>query len=309
MTLAVLAAAAWADDGDIVATVNDRPITRERLIDVLMEARGVEVLQQLIILQAVKNETRRRDIRVTRADVETEFQMALDRIAANAGLTGEQATEQNKRDALQAVLEERGLSMAEFMVGMERNAHLRKLVETELHITEQTLREEFARTYGERVEVRHIQIDRRNAQALNETLDLLRRGTDFADVARRLSCNPQTAARGGLMDPFTFDNPEIPEALREMAFSLKPGEVSSPVLAGQFFHILRVERRIPPANVRFEDVRQEVERRLRQRVTPQAMARLAITLFKEARIRVLDSRLRARYREYLKEAELEKTLP
>jgi len=309
-TLATIGpAGVCADDGDAVAIVNGHPISRGELIDVLMDARGVEVLQQLIILQVAKQETRRHGIRVTPADVDAEFQSALTRIAENAGMTGEYATEKNRREALQRVLDERGISMAEFMVGMGRNAHLRKIVEKDLRITEETLREEFARTYGEKVHVRHIQVPQNDTRGLNQALDLLARGADFADVARRVSKNPETAARGGEMKPFTFDDPEIPAALREIAFSLKPGEVSSPVLAGQYFHILKLICRIPPDNARFEDERDKVAQSVRQRAIPQAMAKLAVGLFKEAKIKVLDSKLRPKYQEFLDEGALDTVQP
>ncbi|MFQ5806422.1 MAG: peptidylprolyl isomerase [Phycisphaerae bacterium] len=305
----LLSAARADDDGGAVAIVNGHPISRVKMMEVLIDARGVEVLQQLIILQLAKQETKQRGLRVTRADVDAEFQTALTRIAKNAGMIGEYATEKNKRAALQEVLDERGISMAELMVGMERNAHLRKIVAKDLRITEQTLREEFARTYGEKVKASHIQIDQRDARGLNEALDLLGRGAEFAAVARRLSKNPETAARGGEMEPFTFDDPEIPPALREIAFSLKPGEVSSPVLAGQYFHILKLECRIPTDNVRFEDKRAEVEQNLRERAIPQAMAKLAMQLFKQAKIRVVDSKLRPKYQEFLRRGALDTEQP
>ena len=290
-----------ADDGDAVALVNGHPIAREELIDVLLDAHGVEVLQQLIILRVAKQETRERALRVTKADVDAEFQSSLDRIAANAGMSREEATQQNKREALRQVLDERGISMAEFIIGMERNAHLRKLVEKDLRITEETLREEFARRYGARVVVRHIQIDQRDGRGLNEALELLARGSDFADVARQLSKNPETAARGGEMEPFTFDDPEIPAALREGGFSLKEGGVSNPVLVGQFFHILKLERRIPADQAHFKEKRAELEQGIRERAIPQAMAKLATELFKEARVAVLDSKLRPKYQEFLEQ--------
>jgi parvulin-like peptidyl-prolyl isomerase len=182
---------------------------------------------------------------------------------------------------------------------MERNAHLRKLVEKDLRITEETLREEFARRYGARVVVRHIQILQRDSRGLNEALELLARGSDFADVAQQLSRNADTAARGGEMDPFTFDDPEIPAAIREAAFSLKEGGVSNPVLAGQFLHILKLERRIPTDQTRFEDKREALEASIRERAIPQAMAKLATDLFQTAKVSVLNSKLRPKYEEFL----------
>ncbi len=300
--LLVAAGAAVAQDGNAIALVNGQPLSRQEFIDILIEARGVEVLQQMIVLQVAKQEARRLGLKVTQHDIDVEYQRSLDSIAAEAGMDIDEATEQNKRRALEQVLAERGLSMAEFRLGMRRNAYLRKIVERNLKITEETLREEFARTCGDKVVIRHIQIPQRDTRTLNQAVDMLRNGADFAAVARRLSQNARTAAQGGLMEPFTFDDPKVPPALREAAFSLKPGGISSPILVGRFFHIIKVERRIAQQAVKFEDVREQIERQVRERAIPQAMAKLAKELFVEARIRVLDGKLRERYQQFLDEA-------
>lgn len=205
-----------------------------------------------------------------------------------------------KRRALQTLLEQRGLSLAEFRLSMERNAHLRKLVEQSVVITEQTLREEYSRTYGEKVQVRHIQVA--ESSDLNEVLNRLNRGDDFAVVARELSRNPESAAKGGELPAFAFDEASIPPVLREAAFALKPGEVSSPIRVEKWFHILKLERRIAPENVRFEDVKPQVEQALRERVIPQEMNRKATELYQQAKIKVIDAKLRDQYEELQKKA-------
>ena len=289
-------------DNNAVALVNGHPLSKAEMYDILVDARGVEVLQQMIVLQLAKEEAHLRGLRVTRAEIEREFQQSLDKIAQEAGMDLDEATRENKLDALRQVLAERGLSESEFRVGMERNAYLRKCVEKDLVITEETIKAQFGRMYGERVRVRHIQIAQHDQQGLNDALELLRRGTEFEDVARRFSKNDETAARGGLMPEFTFDDPRIPPAIRDTAFNMKEGAVSNPVLAGQFFHILKLEVRVPPEHVRLEDVREEVEASVREAALPKAMARLATDLFEKARVRVLDSRLRPKYQQYLDES-------
>ncbi len=304
---ALLAAApqprAFAGDGDAVATVNGDSIARADLVNVLLEARGLEIMQQLIVLQLARQESRRAGVSVGDADIQAEYRSALDSIAQNAGLSGEDASEANKRAALENVLKEKHISMAEFMIGMERNAHLRKVVERSFKVDEPTLREEFARTCGERVVVRHIQIAASDRATLAEVQRQLAAGADFAAVAAQLSQNPETAPRGGLMEPFTFvdpyDPPRIPAAMRELAFSLKADEVSNPLRLDQMIHVLKLDHRIAPENARFEDVRGEVERKLRERVLPQQMEKLAIDLFQKASVRVLDSSLREKYEKFM----------
>ena len=291
-------APAGAQDGDAVATVNGRPISKRRMMEVLWDAHGLQIMQQLIVLELAKEQTAARKIRVTPEDVDREFQRALHAIAPQAGQDGKPLDEAAKQQTLDFLLQQKGISLAEFKVGMERNAHLRKLVEQDLRVDEPTLREEFARLYGEKVEIRSIQIG--EVSALHEALNLLEKGTDFGDVARRLSQDTASAQRGGLLETFAFNDDNIAPVLREAAFALAAGEVSKPVKVGRWWFIWRLERRIPPAEARFEDVKAEVERKLRERVVPQEMNRLVTELFRKAEIRVLDRDLKPKFEELLK---------
>jgi parvulin-like peptidyl-prolyl isomerase len=140
--------------------------------------------------------------------------------------------------------------------------------------------------------VRHIQIPAKDAGLLNEATARLARGEPFEEVARALSQNPDSAGRGGEMDPFTFDDATIPPLLREAAFSLKPGEVSSPLRTDAMCHILKLERRIEPEGVRLEDVRDKVETQLRERELTESFQRLMQELYERANVQVLDRRLK-----------------
>jgi len=290
---------AWAADGDAVAIVNGRPITKRKVVDVLMEAHGLQIMQQLIVLELAKGETRRLKIRVTRDDIDREFEHALARIAPESDAHGEKLDEPDKQQALEMLLQQRGITMAEFKIGMERNAHLRKVIEKSFRVDEATLREEYARMYGEKVEIRHIQVG--DIEGLHEALNLLEKQTDFAEVARRVSQNAETAAEGGLLPPFAFNDDKIAPLLREAAFALGAGEVSKPIKVGRWFHILKLERRLSPNDVWFDDVRDEVERSLRNRAIPQEMRQLIGKLFRKASVRVLDSDLREQYENLLKD--------
>lgn len=296
-----LGAGAVRADGDAVAIVNNRPISKADMVRVLMDMKGLEVMQQLILLETARSETKAKNIRVTDADVEREFQEALLRIARDAGLSGETDTPANRAQALRSMLEQKKIAMSEYRVAIERNSHLRKLVEAEsVPINEATLRAEWARTHGERRVVRDIAIDANKGERLAEALNLLRSGTDFADVARRLSENPEASARGGEMDPFAFDEPQLPAAFREQVFMMKPGEVSTPLRVEQMFHILKLERVLEPESARFEDVRDQVTRELRARISDRRMQELAKELYDKAKVTVIDSGLKAKYEEFQK---------
>ncbi len=302
ISLSVAVASVRAQDGDAIAMVNGDPISRKQMVDALLEAHGVQMLQQMIVLQLAKAESARLKLHVTTDDVEKEFQRAVDKIAPGVDANGKALTQEEKLQALDMLLQRKGLTMVEFRLGMERNAHLRKAVEQSVHIDEALLREEYARLYGERVEVRHIQIG--DQAALATALNRLAAHEDFAEIARTLSQNPDSASHGGLLPPFTFTDDEMAPALREQAFKLKPGEVSPPIQVGRWFHILTLERRIPASGPKLEEVRDKVQQSLRDRIVGKQMNQLITELFKKANVRVLDNGLRLRYEKILRESTL-----
>lgn len=294
--------AARAADGDAIAIINGRPLTRKVLVDFLIESRGAGALQQLVVAELAEQEARRRGLRVTQADIDQEYRDALDRLLPERAENGAAITDDDRERALQRVLAERGLTRAEYLLALRRNAYLRKIVQADFQIDDATLREEFARTYGERVEVRHIQISARNFQAIQAAIADLDGGTAFRDVVRKYSENPGTKAEDGLMPPFTFGDEEFPPAVREAAFSLKPGEYTrGPIRTGEYVHILQLERRIP-SETRFEDVRERVRRKLEERNMVKLMKEMVETLYQKADVRVLDRDLRSAYEAFLKSA-------
>lgn len=290
---------ALAGDGDAVAIVNGQPVTKRRMVEVLMESHGLQVLQQLIVLELAKEESARLKLDVRPQDVDREFDQALAKIAPEANSAGQTLTDEERRQVLEQLLQDKGLSVVEFRLGMERNAHLRKIVERDFRVDEATLREEFARVYGEKVEARSIQVE--TIDGLHEALNLLEKGTEFAEVARRVSQDSASVARGGLLEPFAFNDEAVAPVLREAVFALAPGERTKPIKVGRWWFVLQLERRVPPADTRFDDVRGQVEAKLRERVVPDRMNQLIVELFQKAEIRILDAKLRPKFEELLKQ--------
>jgi parvulin-like peptidyl-prolyl isomerase len=287
-------ATARAADGDALVILNGRPITRDRFLELLIESHGLTVLEQLIATELAEQEAARHGIRVTDADVAAETTAALQRmlpVGDNANVT-----DADRAEALDRILQQNGFSRGEFLLTMRRNACLRKVVENDLQITEATIQEEFARTYGEKVEVRHIQISVGQFGRVQAALAELDKGRDFIEVVREFSENPTTRANGGLMPPFAFNEDSIQPVLREAAFALKPGEQSSAaILTGQFYHILKCERRIPPEGVTLEQVRPQVIATLRDRMARKRMSELLIELDAKKELRILNRSLRERW--------------
>ncbi len=66
-------------------------------------------------------------------------------------------------------------------------------------------------------------------------------GSSFEDVARRESQDPGSAAQGGALGP-TFRGQLVPE-FEAVAYSIRPGEISQPVLTQFGYHLIRVDVR------------------------------------------------------------------
>ena len=270
-----------------IATINGRPVARRRVIDVLLRSKGAGLLEQLIVLDAAERLAAQRDLYVTAADVDREYDRALRRLVDPlTNVTPDTFDQERAERVLDAVLLRRNLSREEYLIGVRRNAYLRRIVESQRIYSEEELRREFDRIYGLRVQVRHIQLA--TPAEVARVQERLAAGEDFSAVARRHSANTASAREGGLLEPFSAQDEQVPRPLREVAFGLEPGAVSGAVRIGDWYHFVQVVAPVPPEAVEFEQVRDEVQQSLRNRAAEPAMRELNETLFKEADIRIHD---------------------
>lgn len=111
----------------------------------------------------------------------------------------------------------------------------------------------------ERVRIAQMLIE--NRQKADEALAELHGGTDFAEVAKRYSFDPNTPD-GGVQGQFAYA--DLPEAFAAKVFALAPGQVTE-VLAADFgFHIFKVTERLPGRVVPLEEAARSIRNRLRE---------------------------------------------
>ena len=105
------------------------------------------------------------------------------------------------------------------------------------------------------VRARHILVE--TEDEAKAVLAELKKGTDFAELARLKSKDPGAQAEGGDLGYFTKDQ-MVPE-FAEAAYKLDKGQLSEPVKSQFGWHVIRVEdkrdRVIPP----FEQVKDQIE--------------------------------------------------
>src|SRR5690606_3263808 len=117
--------------------------------------------------------------------------------------------------------------------------------------------------------VRHIQAA--NMQEIADAQRRLSQGESFELVARTLSRNARTGPLGGELPPFSRQMQGLPESFKEAAFALAEGEVSDAVQSDGSYHLIKLEERIPPKAVEFEDHREAVRDQLAESMITQGM--------------------------------------
>jgi peptidyl-prolyl cis-trans isomerase C len=144
--------------------------------------------------------------------------------------------------------------------------------------------EEAVKQQGNEQEVRARHILVPSEAEAKAILVEIKKGTDFAEMAKQKSKDPGAAAEGGDLGYFTKDQ-MVPE-FAEQAFKMNKGDVSDPVKSQFGWHIIKVEdKRSKPAPA-FEQVKDQVE----QFVTRRAQAEYITKLREGSKVERLDKK-------------------
>jgi parvulin-like peptidyl-prolyl isomerase len=274
--VAVVAAAAavwWARRTPAVAaTVNGEPIYTAEV------DRYVREIGARFGVDFSKGDAARQRQQVARSvlDQLIERTLILQEARRTGRLASDAAVEDRLRQIAQAfpspeefdrALQQQGVSRAELRDRVRFELTVRRILD-DLRVPAPTDQE--ARAYfqahreafdePERVRVRHVLL-RTEAEA-RVALARLRAGESFAQVAKELSQDPGTRDRGGEVG-LVAPGQTVPE-FEQIAFRLKPGELSEPVRTSFGYHIVQVTEKLPAKKATWEGVRQQVLELLRE---------------------------------------------
>lgn len=245
-----------------------------------------EVLESLINRELLYQESRKQGVKVDEAAVDAELKGLKARFAGEAGF--------------KKALEHVGLSEEDLRSQIREDMAVRQLVEglfaSKIAVSDKESKayyETHARLFKRPEEVRasHILIrvdpdadESEKAAAREEVVKIqkkLRDGEDFAALAKEFSQGP-SGAKGG--DLNYIRRGQMVKAFEDVAFSLKPGEVSDIVETKFGYHLIKVTDRRPEAVIPYDEVKAKIERYLRQQKIQTETRRYVETLKKKAQI-------------------------
>ena len=150
-----------------------------------------------------------------------------------------------------------------------------------------------------KVRARHILISYKGARnasgkgAKREKEDAMKKATDIANKAKKEPNNfPELAKtltdetsgkkKGGDLGYFTRS--AMVKEFSEIAFNLKPGDISDPVESPFGFHIIKVEGVQPAKNTSFDEAKTEIAKKLiKKKKTPALVKKLADNILQEVK--------------------------
>ncbi len=261
---------AWSAAPDIAARVNGEPVARAELQRMLADPTmrqqlqrelGVQgpdskelerlALRKLINRRLILQEARRQELEVSEQDLAQAVAAVRGRFkdleAFRAWLSARGLDDKSLLDAIRIE-----------MLGTRATAALVQGV----RLTDEQAQEYYEAhkddlKAAEGVKLRVIAV--KDRAAADEILATVRKGGDFARLARERSVAPHAAQDG---DTGWIGLPALPPPLRTAVSKLKVGETGGPLQTGAEFLLIRLEERRPARARSVAEARPEIERRL-----------------------------------------------
>jgi len=236
---------------DIVAAVNGRKITREELAQECLVHYGKDILEQMINKQLILGECKRRNIAVTRQEIDAE----IERMATRFGIPLDQWYKLLKQ--------ERGITPEQYADDIIwPMLALRRLAGEKLKISKEELVREYETQYGQAVKARLIACqDENKAKKLHEMA--IAKPEEFGNLAKDYSEDMASAAAKGLIQPIHMHGNY--EGIEKAAFNMADGEISHVIPAGGQYVILKRESLIPARDSKLDEVAGKLEEIIRDR--------------------------------------------
>jgi foldase protein PrsA len=266
-TLSSLARRRPIDLRSTIALVDGEPVSRLELVEALYRTYAAQYWPSYVSVVVVEREAKRLGIDVTELECD---QLAEQKLA-------ELSAQQGGDDKFAAQLEKQGFTMAEARAVYRAQTRTALLIERLVRYErgtpagkdafEKRVRDSYEKTFGEKVQARHIYVKvmpgspeeewklaEKRATALHSRL---KAGEEFEKLARAESDDQASKSRGGDLGLFGKSQfAQLPE-LNKLLFEMPVGFVSGPIRSAAGFHIVQITKK-EPAEKRFDDVREKI---------------------------------------------------
>ncbi|AEJ42659.1 peptidyl-prolyl cis-trans isomerase [Alicyclobacillus acidocaldarius] len=265
--------------GSVVAMVGKTPITRQELAQQSEAYAGSAMLEELIANALIEQAAAREHVTATNAEINQQ----LTAIEMQNGITSDAQ--------LNALLAQNHMTKAQFLSQIRDNILATKLAEAQVHVTDKQIASYYKQNQSMFTvpETRKIAIIEVKTKAdAEKALVEIRSGTPFASVAKSMSTDAATRAKGGVIGTFTMnelkaDQPSIASA----AFALKAGGVSEPLKVQGGYDIVQCQAITPEHVEPLSAVRSQIIQAIKQQ-NAESETKLVAQLAKSADIRILD---------------------
>ncbi len=205
-----------------------------------------QILERMIVRKVLAIEARKMDVKVSTVAVARELEI-MRASMSDAELQKALLASYHTEADMKALLEER--------MAVGRLLTLAVKVEIDDEDLHRAWSERPEAKKVKRARVRASQIVVRTEEEAKQALADLQKTKDFAQVAARRSIGPE-AARGGELG--WFEAEEMPRAISDACFKMKPGEISPAVASEYGFHIFKVHAKEPEETLSFESAKEEL---------------------------------------------------
>lgn len=259
-------------DPSIAATVNGTEITVEQVKERFEQAKSspqvaqqleqdpagtaeanvqAQILTTLVVSELLEQWAADLDIEATDEEVATERDALIQQIGG--------------QEAFDAAVEEAGLSDEDVDLQIRQRVLQNEIsakVGEDSEVTDADIESFYEENrdarYGEKATARHILV--KDKKKADQIMAQLRKGGDFAKIAKKESTDPGSAAQGGELPP--FGRGQMVPQFEEAVFSAQPGKLIGPVKSEFGFHIIEVLERNPGQEL--DEVRDEIRSELAQ---------------------------------------------
>ncbi len=212
------------------------PVTQAEFGKWLMDRGGADKLETFVNIRIIEVEAAKRNITVTKSEMEAALAKDLEGIATN------------HNDFVKILLPKYGKSLYEWMEDVVRpRLLLTKMCRDNVKVSDDHLKVQFERLHGEKRVVQMIifpKSDDANAVAKIRG-KIMNDAVEFDSIARG-QANPLLGASAGRIKPISRHLQGEDKQVEEMAFKLKVGEVSNVLGTNQGYIVIKLNEILPP---------------------------------------------------------------